>query len=316
LSRRRIRSINKLIRVGKSECVSVLRVDRDKGYIDLSKRRVSADQLKATTERYNKGKVVHAIMRTVAEKLNLSLIDLNRMITWPLARSKMFPHPRDAFVMAIQDPDTIFEELKRVSAEYLGQLEERLQNLRNKEAAGENEVLDAGHHRGGKDEEEEEEEEMAAEDMEASIAVMKKSIGGLPEDIKAMLLANIKRRLTPQPIKIRADVDVSCYSYQGIDAVKNALREAKKFGSNEFPMTISLIAPPQYTIQTTSLEKKEGIDRCNQAVEAVRASILAAGGRLAVKMQAKATTSRDEEELARHLATMAAENNEVDGDED
>ena len=316
LSRRRIRSINKLIRVGKSECVSVLRVDRDKGYIDLSKRRVSADQLKATTERYNKGKVVHAIMRTVAEKLNLSLIDLNRMITWPLARSKMFPHPRDAFVMAIQDPDTIFEELKRVSAEYLGQLEERLQNLRNKEAAGENEVLDAGHHRGGKDEEEEEEEEMAAEDMEASIAVMKKSIGGLPEDIKAMLLANIKRRLTPRPIKIRADVDVSCYSYQGIDAVKNALREAKKFGSNEFPMTISLIAPPQYTIQTTSLEKKEGIDRCNQAVEAVRASILAAGGRLAVKMQAKATTSRDEEELARHLATMAAENNEVDGDED
>ena len=122
-------------------------------------------------------------------------------------------------------------------------------------------------------------------DMEASIEVLKKSIGGLPEDIKAMLLANIKRRLTPQPIKIRADVDVSCYSYQGIDAVKNALREAKKFGSEEFPMTISLIAPPQYTIQTTSLEKKEGIARCNQAVEAVKKSILAAGGRLAVKME-------------------------------
>jgi translation initiation factor 2 subunit 1 len=141
-------------------------------------------------------------------------------------------------------------------------------------------------------------------------------INGLPEDVKAMLLANIKRRLTPQPIKIRADVDVSCYSYQGIDAVKNALREAKKFGTKDFPMTISLIAPPQYTIQTSSLEKKEGIDRCNKAVEAVRASILAAGGRLAVKMEAKATTSRDEEELARHLAIMASENNEVDGDDD
>ena len=109
LSRRRIRSINKLIRVGKTECVSVLRVDRDKGYIDLSKRRVSADQLKATTERYNKGKVVHAIMSTVAQKMQLSLIELNRMITWPLSRSKMFPHPRDAFVMAIQDPGECFE---------------------------------------------------------------------------------------------------------------------------------------------------------------------------------------------------------------
>ena len=32
LSRRRIRSINKLIRVGRDECVVVIRVDKDKGY--------------------------------------------------------------------------------------------------------------------------------------------------------------------------------------------------------------------------------------------------------------------------------------------
>jgi len=31
LSRRRIRSINKLIRVGRNECVVVIRVDKDKG---------------------------------------------------------------------------------------------------------------------------------------------------------------------------------------------------------------------------------------------------------------------------------------------
>ena len=36
LSRRRIRSINKLIRVGRNEVAMVLRVDKDKGYIDLS----------------------------------------------------------------------------------------------------------------------------------------------------------------------------------------------------------------------------------------------------------------------------------------
>ena len=34
LSRRRIRSINKLIRVGRSECVVVIRVDKDKGNYD------------------------------------------------------------------------------------------------------------------------------------------------------------------------------------------------------------------------------------------------------------------------------------------
>lgn len=31
LSRRRIRSVNKLIRVGRNECVVVIRVDKDKG---------------------------------------------------------------------------------------------------------------------------------------------------------------------------------------------------------------------------------------------------------------------------------------------
>lgn len=46
LSRRRIRSINKLIRVGRDECVVVIRVDKEKGYIDLSKRRVSQEEAK------------------------------------------------------------------------------------------------------------------------------------------------------------------------------------------------------------------------------------------------------------------------------
>lgn len=63
LSRRRIRSIQKLIRVGRNEVVVVLRVDKEKGYIDLSKRRVSPEDIIKCDERYNKSKVVHSIMR-------------------------------------------------------------------------------------------------------------------------------------------------------------------------------------------------------------------------------------------------------------
>ena len=68
LSRRRIRSIQKLIRVGRNEVVVVLRVDKEKGYIDLSKRRVSPEDIVKCEERYNKSKMVHSIMRHVAEK--------------------------------------------------------------------------------------------------------------------------------------------------------------------------------------------------------------------------------------------------------
>ena len=73
LSRRRIRSVNSLIRVGRIEPVMVLRVDRDKGYIDLSKRRVSEEDIARCEERYNKSKLVHSIMRHVAETTNIDL---------------------------------------------------------------------------------------------------------------------------------------------------------------------------------------------------------------------------------------------------
>ena len=67
LSRRRIRSVNKLIRVGKKEVCMVLRVDKEKGYIDLSKRRVSAEDVAKCDERFNKSKAVHSIMRHISE---------------------------------------------------------------------------------------------------------------------------------------------------------------------------------------------------------------------------------------------------------
>jgi transcriptional accessory protein Tex/SPT6 len=51
LSRRRIRSISSLIKVGRQEPVMVLRVDKEKGYIDLSKRRVSEEDVATCEER-------------------------------------------------------------------------------------------------------------------------------------------------------------------------------------------------------------------------------------------------------------------------
>src|SRR5215469_18631102 len=68
LSRRRIRSVQKLIRVGRNEVVVVLRVDNEKGYIDLSKRRVSPEDITRCEERYMKSKTVASIMRHVASR--------------------------------------------------------------------------------------------------------------------------------------------------------------------------------------------------------------------------------------------------------
>ena len=46
------------------------------------------------------------------------------------------------------------------------------------------------------------------------------------------------RRLTPQAVKIRADIEVSCYAYDGIDAVKSSLLEGLKCSSEDVPIKV------------------------------------------------------------------------------
>ena len=46
----------------------------------------------------------------------------------------------------------------------------------------------------------------------------------LDEKTKEVLITNINRRMMPQAVKVRSDIEVSCYGYEGIDAIKEALR--------------------------------------------------------------------------------------------
>jgi len=43
-------------------------------------------------------------------------------------------------------------------------------------------------------------------------------------------------------------VEVACYGYEGIDAVKTALKAGLALSTDELPIKINLIAPPLYGI--------------------------------------------------------------------
>jgi translation initiation factor 2 subunit 1 len=249
LSRRRIRSIHKLIRVNRNEVVMVLRVDKEKGYIDLSKRRVSPEDVQACEERFNKAKAVHGVLRHVAERRKYYLEDLYEKIGWPLY--KKYGHAYDAFKLAISE---------------------------DKNAGDPFEDLD------------------------------------IPDDLKEELKTYILRRLAPQPIKIRSDVEVSCFTYDGIDAIREALFAGMELGTEQNPIKIKLIAPPIYVLSTTTLEKDVGIGLLNQSIEVIKEKITAKGGKIDVKMAPKAVSIKEETELAEMMDRLAMENEEVDGD--
>ena len=59
-------------------------------------------------------------------------------------------------------------------------------------------------------------------------------------------------------MKVRADIEVSCYTYEGIDAIKAALRAGLECSTEQIPLNIQLIAPPLYVVTTSTTEHKVG----------------------------------------------------------
>jgi len=254
LSRRRIRSINKLIRVGRTEPVVVIRVDKDKGYIDLSKRRVSKEDIERCTEKYSKAKAVNSILRHVAQILNLKsdseLEDLYQKTAWHFERkTKQQGSAYDYFKQSVNDP-TLIDELE------------------------------------------------------------------LDDNTKKVLIENINRKLTQINVKIRADFECSCFTYEGIDAVKDALRAGINLGTADIPVKINLIAPPVYVMTCSTSEKAEGLEMLNNACKLIEETIKKSGGNFNIQMAPKVVTATDEDELAARIRRAEEENQEVDGDDD
>ena len=106
----------------------------------------------------------------------------------------------------------------------------------------------------------------------------------IEESTREELLNNIKRRLTPQPIKIRADIEVTCFDYEGIDAIKTAFKEAEAVSLPEVAIRVKLVAPPLYVMITNALDKQLGIDTMEKAIVALEESIKKSNGNMVTKM--------------------------------
>lgn len=42
----------------------------------------------------------------------------------------------------------------------------------------------------------------------------------MTEEVKEALIKNIRRRMTPQPLKIRADIELKCFQFDGVLHIK------------------------------------------------------------------------------------------------
>ncbi|KAI0002560.1 translation initiation factor 2, alpha subunit [Russula compacta] len=295
LSRRRIRSIQKLIRVGRNEVVVVLRVDKEKGYIDLSKRRVSPEDITKCEERFMKARTVSSIMRHVASRL--PTFDPDAGGGDPNAPSDA---KKDQDKEGGRGDGAATDEIVLSAGP---SEEERLEKLYEQVAwpfgRKYGNVYDAF--------------KLALTEQDVVFATLPNP---LPQATYKLLMATIARRLTPQPIKLRADIELTCYTPSGIDAIKNALRAGEKASSEAVPIKAKLVAPPLYVLSTNATDKYAAVERLERAIESIQGTIEKQGGNLIVKMKPKAVSETDEHDLAQLMAKAGRENAEVSGDEE
>lgn len=222
LSRKRMRSIQKTVKVGNHECVVVLKTDEQKGYIDLSKRRATPEDIAICEERFAKSKAVQTIIRHIATEVGISVVELNEKVTWPLARKH--GNEYDAFREAAIDT-SIFDSLD------------------------------------------------------------------ITDQIKDMLLTDIRLRLSPPPVKMRARIQVSCIGSEGIEGVRKALRAGRDLAfvdptnsGVECSVEIRLIATPLFLITATANSKELGLEHMNHVLNQIKEVIEATeGGRFSVE---------------------------------
>lgn len=81
------------------------------------------------------------------------------------------------------------------------------------------------------------------------------------------------------PQKLRTTFNLHCYTYEGIEAIKQSLLSAKAQTSDEkFKLVFQMIAPPEYKAEVVSLDKAGATERLEKALEIIQTEIKAHGG--------------------------------------
>lgn len=112
----------------------------------------------------------------------------------------------------------------------------------------------------------------------------------IEEQIKIILTEYILKKMKIQDSKICAKIDLKCFEYEGIDAIKNSLNLALQKCNN---LKIIYLAAPEYLLcyQTNNLEK--GIFILNEVIETIRTDIVKNGGSLNVIEDPKVLSNND-----------------------
>lgn len=152
----------------------------------------------------------------------------------------------------------------------------------------------------------------------------------IQEDQLAVLLDTIRRKMSTNPLKIRADFTLTCTTYEGIDIIKEALLTAKHAVNDdawvktkqEHPVEFKMIAPPNYKVEVVTHNKAEGEQKLQQALKIISEVMKSHGGKFRVMTEPTVIgANKDEPDVADLIDNMnkrgdeSGDSNEEDNQE-
>lgn len=94
-------------------------------------------------------------------------------------------------------------------------------------------------------------------------------------EINETLFNVIKQEFKASSFKIRADIDVNCYKYDGVEIIKRALDKGQEMDKN---VEICLLNTPTFSITKTATDKEEGFATVQRVIDAIKENIVQNGG--------------------------------------
>lgn len=89
--------------------MQVISVEKEGGYIDLSKRTLQTEEVEQKKIDYEKAKQVHLILRLTAFQLQVPLLTLYEQFGFKLY--DQFEHAYDAIKLCLSDPEKVLPKL-------------------------------------------------------------------------------------------------------------------------------------------------------------------------------------------------------------
>jgi translation initiation factor 2 subunit 1 len=109
----------------------------------------------------------------------------------------------------------------------------------------------------------------------------------IDDRIKSCLLRNICHHFPLTRLRIQAVVALTCTYYEGVDAIKRALKCGLAMSTDIIPIRIFLLASSEYMISAETWDRKEGFKIINEALDAIRAEIIKARGTFKLQQEPK-----------------------------